>query len=1028
MTARCYHPRMLSDPRAFGVQDRNGDGVFDAIAARIYVPDDATAEELAAAANLAARLAFETVSMDLPIGFPVSEYHQEEEVVIVVGRAAAEARSGAVVLPDIQECERLARRVGRDKYNPSGAAPHATPSHVELAELFRSTREIILGPEVRSRFVIDLAARVGLETTELHLPLVRVARAGESELATPENAILIGISNPYVEPLLRSGRLSRPAARGAGCLAVIDQSIIILGADAAGEAAALQHAALRMPYLFDYGKGRMSIRSVEDEVRRYRPSRVPPVELIFDETQPIDWEVDMARRRLHETLLPAIEVGGLVDVELRVSESPAVRDKLLIEVRGLLDRAGADLQRSSVRVLSAHKQGFCWIDEQLKPDLRGARRIRIRVRKLECRSDSVDTEDRWFHELYPIDEILSRDLGLAVDDITFERTPPAAEHVYEVIAEDTDGRVVLQSWFDPTFVTRPVFDLFPKYATATVATGWVRASVSGAIRLDERVRTDYESFWDYYQKSVLPRLRDYILHLHAGKPQPQQAPHFDELTVELQLSEPDYRVGIDQERFSTLEALHEDIYFETLLFLEVLGTATCGKPLRYPGRIVPLVSPAGVGAGHARVRLTGYRTPVDNHTPFADQNPRVMTLTVNAEGATSVEITAGTLFCWLFDKSQEEPDIQRHPATACVVQCDEPIGPEECERIIGALANFPEVRPFRAGRSWLGRTIWAIDVTERFEGRYFSEAKAAANKPCLFITGRQHANEVSSTSHILKLVELLATQPEYKRLLQRVNFIIHPMTNPDGAALVERLHKVTPDFMLHAGYLGALGVDVTEEQWSNVPRYPEGRIRVDLWRMWQPDIVLNPHGYPSHEWVQLFAGYTAWVRSKHLQARDWWIPRGWFIPRFDFIEDSMFPKHHQAAFIIRERISHAVEHAFGDVNDRMYRRYSKYTSGTLELHDGVLIQSPACGSKPNPNAFGFMTRHPEVTFLESLSEAPDEVASGEWLTKLVTAGLQVNLAHARFLAELPDGVVRTRWEQSGKDVFYITRTRLPSMQ
>ena len=29
-----------------------------------------------------------------------------------------------------------------------------------------------------------------------------------------------------------------------------------------------------------------------------------------------------------------------------------------------------------------------------------------------------------------------------------------------------------------------------------------------------------------------------------------------------------------------------------------------------------------------------------------------------------------------------------------------------------------------------------------------------------------------------------------------------------------------------------------------------------VWREWLPDIYLNPHGYPSHEWVQQFAGYV----------------------------------------------------------------------------------------------------------------------------------------------------------------------------
>jgi hypothetical protein len=196
--------------------------------------------------------------------------------------------------------------------------------------------------------------------------------------------------------------------------------------------------------------------------------------------------------------------------------------------------------------------------------------------------------------------------------------------------------------------------------------------------------------------------------------------------------------------------------------------------------------------------------------------------------------------------------------------------------------------------------------------------------------------------------------------------------------------------------------------------------------MWQPDIVLNPHGYPSHEWVQLFTGYTAWVKSKEVQARDWWIPRGWFIPRFDFIDDERFPFHGHAASSIKDRIAEAVARKFGEVNARMYRRYAKYNRCSLDLHSGVLIQAPACGLKPDDRAFGFMARHPETTFLENLSEAPDEVASGDWLQSLAATGLDVSLVFANFLAELPDRVVRTRTEESGSTVLRISRSRLPS--
>jgi hypothetical protein len=1016
---------MLSALSHFGVQDCNDDGVIDAIRSRIYVADDAAPEELAAAANLAARLAFETVFMDLPVGFRISAQRPGEGVAILVGRASTHAAPGTIPLPDIQHCESLSRSLGLESYAPAGETRMRAPSKLTLGGLHQS-RHVLLGPEVRSSAVIDLAARIGLESTQLRLPLVRVADEIVDESSPPDDAILVGLSNPYVTRLIRAGKFSPPAA-GTGCLAMVESCVVIAGANAEAEEAALRHAALCMPYLWQYGKGRASIHSIENEIRDYCPDRSPVPELIFEEDYVLAWEVEEARERIRQSLLSRIEPGSSVDVELRLSEPSEVRQRLRSEILALLEKAGANLQASSVRVWSAHKQGFCWIDEELKPKLRSSGRVRIHVRELECKTDSVDTADRWLHELYPVDEVLSRDLQIPVDCITFERAPASSKHVYEVIGEDSEGRVVVQSSFDPTFVSRPLFDTFPAYSSATVATGWIRASVNGNAVLDERIATDYERFWDRYQATTLPRIQDYVLSLHGGKPQPESAPLFDELVIEIQLSEPDHRIGIDEERISTLEALHEDIYFETLLFFEVLGKTTCGKPLRYPGRIIPRIHPSRAGAGRAKVRFTGYRSPYPHERPFANQSPTVTALTVNsAAQVTSVEILAGTRFSWLLSSSADTPDIEHRSPPVPIVQWNEPIGPEECERIIGTLASFREVRPFRAGRSWLGRTVWAMDVTAAGEGKYFSQAKAAATKPCLFITGRQHANEVSSTSHILKLVELLATEPKYRELLRRVNFIIQPITNPDGAALVDELHRLTPEFMLHAGYLGALGVDVTDEQWSNAPRYPEARIRVDLWRMWQPDIVLNPHGYPSHEWVQLFAGYTAWVKSKEVHARDWWIPRGWFIPRFDFIEDERFPVHRRAASSIKDRVAGAVARTFGAFNERMYRRYAKYNRCVLDLHNGVLIQGPACGLKPDQRAFGFMARHPEVTFLENLSEAPDEVASGNWLQSLAATGLEVSLVFANFLAELPSRVVRTRTEESGTTVLRISRTRLAS--
>ena len=1031
MTGRCYHPRMLPDLPELGVEDRNGDGIMDYIRSRIYVADDANAEEIAAAANLAARMAFETTSMNLPVGFPVSEY-KSGETSIFVGCGPPNINGAATIqFSNIEDAEEAALGCALNGYAlvdlPTRQRQH--PTDFRLHSLLTSTRQIILGSDVCCTAVIDLAARIGLESTELRLPLVKVARHTD-QLPPSPNTILIGLTNPYVQQRILSGKFLPPTEASAGCITLTGDCAIIAGADFAGEKAALQHAALCHPYLREYGKGRASLASIEDEVRRHCPFRSPVPELVFEDSIELPWEVDRARKLVKESLLPVIRHGDSVELELRLSEPFEIRQSLATEIRELL-RGSAAIEASSIRVLSAHKQGFCWIDEELKPLLKTAVRVRICFRELDCARESVDSPDRWLHELYPIDEVLARDLGMQLDFITFERVAASATHVYEVIAEDAGGNVVLHKHFDPRSEGRPLFDLFPAYAHARIATGWMRAAVNGATIIDERIRTDYELFWDVYQARVLPRIRDYVVRLHGGRPNPESAPHFDELTVEVQLSEPDFRVGIDEERISTLEALHEDIYFETLLFFDVLGIETFGKPLKYPGRIVPRILQSRAGAGRARVRLTGYTVPFPTDRPFADKDPSVISITLQAgrRGVTSVEILAGTRFSWLLSETQKDQTITARrpdgPPDVPIVQWNEPIGPEECERVLEELASFPEVRPFLAGKSWLGRRIWAMDVVAPIEGEYFSLAKASATKPCLFITGRQHANEVSSTSHLLRLAELLATDPACRKLLDRVNFVIQPITNPDGAALVDELHKLTPEFMLHAGYLGALGVDVTEEQWSDVPRYPEARVRADLWRMWQPDVVLNPHGYPSHEWVQLFAGYTAWVRSRRLLARDWWIPRGWFMPRFDYIDDERFPHHRHAALMLREKISEAIRRSFGRTNERMYKRYAKYLRCEVVLHDGVWIQSPNTGCKVDTDSFGFMTRHPEITFFEGLSEAPDEVASGEWLRVLAAAGLEFSLVHAQFLADLPESVIRTRRAEGGTITLCIERNRLP---
>ncbi len=1143
------------------LQDRNHDGIVDFLNARIYVDDRAALPEIVAAANVAARLAFEAQSIDLPIGFPISKYNRSDRTIaVVIGTAAkrfscdvnapwtviVDGTRKVVAIPNAADAERFARTLGMDSgpvveiRDPSPApAPYFSLSSLYSSDgLLRGTNgslfpeavntEVRMRTGTRSFEVINLAARIALESAAVRLPLV----CPESAPARTEPVNAIAVGNVIDFPGI-------PSLPGIGRIQIVDlldgsSSVCISGTDSEGEAEALKHTAMRLPYVWEYGKEHLHLSRIEDDLHaffqfrsaagqtaavmnaardmirslsgeerasasltlcadtgnanfeslsaQWAPGLLNKTDFlnnsktftVFDDSFDIPWEVDDARSLIDEFVLPRIRKDSEVQIELRISESSEIRDTIAKEIQEQVLMRGANPGRTTIHVLSAHKQAYCWIDEILKPRLRNAHRVRICFQKLNPGKDSpVESPERWLHELYPIDEVLAKDLGIPLDHISFHESDSFSA-TYEVSAEDTNGRSTLREKFSPVFAMRPMFDEFPEYAQIRVSTGWLRATVDGVMVADARIATDVEKFWNRFQSETLPKVRNYISNLHGGLPAMSSGPHFAALEVELWLSEPDRRISIDQERISTLEPLHEDIYFETLLFLDLLG-------IKNPGRIVPRIHPARNGrGGSAHIRLTGRRAPnprielswtdlqgqlrhrIAEIEPRQTPKPRIEAITVQAghdsvvvidvsgvdatkenlalfemlrqlrslddgldwisyEGIDSIRfggVAIGrTTQCFRQPKIKSLPRIEEKAEKAKkenpVVQSRTPIGPVECERIIQHLAAFPEVRPFHAGSSLLGNSIWAMDVTSPLPGKYVSQARVSLSKPVLFVTGRQHANEVSSTTHILKLAEMLATDRKAQQLLNRVSFILQPITNPDGAALVEELHGDTSEFMLHAGYMGSLGTDVTLEQWSPDPVYPEARVRPRLWRMWLPDIVLNPHGYPSHEWVQLFAGYTAWVKSRDVTARDWWIPRGWFIPRFEY-----GPESQPAAMDLHDKAMTHMKTVL-ESNDawhkRMKGRYAKYGLGDLQPEHRA--------SEEDPDGFTFAKRYPRITWLETVSEAPDEVASGDWLETLTDTGLQFSLFLAHYLAENSTRSERFTCHSADSTVLRIVRRR-----
>ena len=78
----------LADFVSAGTRDTNADGFPDAVVARVIVPAAASREDIVAAANVAARLGFETMALTLPIVARDNEVTRPADVAlpILVGR------------------------------------------------------------------------------------------------------------------------------------------------------------------------------------------------------------------------------------------------------------------------------------------------------------------------------------------------------------------------------------------------------------------------------------------------------------------------------------------------------------------------------------------------------------------------------------------------------------------------------------------------------------------------------------------------------------------------------------------------------------------------------------------------------------------------------------------------------------------------------------------------------------------------------------------------------------------------------
>ena len=848
----------------------------------------------------------------------------------------------------------------------------------------------------------------------------------------------------------------------------------------------------------------------------------------FQEDVTIPWE---GTRLLKAVKSAAPKISGPVKVVARVSEGPEVRRTLQKQIEDLLPK------QSQVTVLCAFKSGVSWLMDEIAPLVKGkAASIKIEFKRDDDPSGtrSMYSHARWVQELYPVDEMLARELNIPLAKIDFQEFEGKGP-TYRVHVFDAGAKEILTREFTVATVDRPYNGVMPEYERVQVDTGWVRIESGTSVVLDQRIPTDIEVFWDRYHKEILPKVFHTVMARYHGELRPEFAPPFDTLKMDFHLSEPNYELaGIDKERISSLEALQEDIFYSTENFVNMMGDLEAGRAINYVGRIIPIVHASEDGkeghvhlefyakaAGGPGVELAWTDAQGERHEKKRDlwalagaMQPRLIGARATPSGPDSLTWTLPVDFKedrhdeWIKEEAEDQVDrtifpaeqargqlhwleamhaagmyrneiayphirdmdfefelprpltvkvespapreyatLRIQPAAAPrpmitdyqpkPVQWDEPIPPAESASILANLAKTPGVNAYWMGRSYLGENIWVADVTLPTPSTLRSVPKETTLKATIVYSGRQHANEVSSTSHILKLGEQLTSDPQTRALLKQVNVVLHPITNPDGAEMSVQLAEITPNNMLHPGYHGALAADVSSGQGDLDPVYPESRTRRQLLEDWLPDAFLNPHGYPSHEWVQPFSEYSGWVQTRQgaNTGRTWWIPRGWFTS-LGYLRDDAHPYSEKIAYEIRDRIVAAERNVPGllDLENRMNSRYLRFgerwqpENMQQPIVRGIRIYMALKGAGGGrggvaPGSGGVGNISPDVTWDSGYTEAPDETAHGDYMKLMAAAGLAFDRVHLEYLAHSKLRIRRTEREQGGRVIWRIERLR-----
>lgn len=953
--------------------DTNGDGYADDIAARFIVPGTPTAWEWSALADLAAVLGLHVTGFSPPLvvdawdgptlllkpdddnSLPAGTGHAALDGTTLSIRGGDAAGRAAILRalsqgspPDAAEWQVTAAQYLEPTPQPIPADPGPPPT---LDDLFMAQGDLTRFPgllvdtdgdrlpddtlccfvisenisrEIGAAFVVA-AARIGVETAGLTLPLCAPVDLGA---AVP---VLIGDAAP---PGLRNGHsLLHPLNDGR-------TAVIIAGETDTQTAAMLRTFATDMP--------------ITTGVPTFaEPQPAKETIWLWEWEGRTEREILLAELDEHVFPLPSNEpCTVLIQISEDAAQRAAIRDELLARFP-----AG-----STITVLPVHHAGRAWLEEVVAPaakELPGLASLEVTCRPLSPPDDRpmLNLPIFWLQECWPADELIAPMLALPLEQVRITLGTEDQEGIYNARAFDAAEAIIGEWTFSPAASVRPY--LLGDEMERRVKLGASKIEVRQGEVLRcwlEDSGTDLDAFFfEAWWPHVLPQLREHALKQHAAG---ATQPFFDELRVEVWVSEPEYALGVREERESPAEGLAEDIYFNTLDFFHALGEQIEGKPWDEPGQVVPLVHVTPGEPPRAKVTLLRYDSA---HTTF-----------------TSI------------------PVEERSTGVAM----DEVVTGENLPGLLAYVDGLPGVTVRDVGRSYRGRTIAAIEVVKPDRAAVRSRAKLAAMKPTHLIVARHHANEVASTTAAFRFVEMLATDPATMPLLDHCNLIFIPDENPDGTALHAMLMAEHPTWKHHAARYNAVGVEFSGHMSNPETPYGEARVRPTLRRQWRPDVITDNHGVPSHEWWQPFAGGQNPPRFRI----SYWLCQALIYGICRHLPDA---PHADFAAALRDTVTRAIsaDPELAAANAVYAERYARWGHRYVPemfpatYHGDMLwffnpIDETEPGARPS-----VVTQESGMLSASWVTEVIDETAQGAHLALVAKAHLIANIALTTMMAE-----------------------------